>query len=514
MPPNPTSQSGAPPTKPVKASKGSAFWLSFLAIVVCGILSVLDTTAVSTMLPTITRDLNGDNDFVWVGAAYGLASTAMLPFCGRLADVFGRRPIMLLSVAFFFVGSALSGAAQNMNMLIAARTIQGVGGGGIQNMSSIITSDLVPLVERGAYQGIIVLAWALGAAVGPVIATESTFVGWLLGPEGVMAMALFAHVLAPLIIGVILILGFFVYEALVPSEPTLPFDILKNRTSLGGYLATFFHGIISVAAIYYFPVYFQACLLASPIGSSVKILPTAAVSSFFSLLGGITVKKMNKYRLPNYLGWILIAVGAGILTTLKADSSVGQWAGYQALHAAGSGLMWVVTVFPILAPLPLSRAAPALAFYSFLRTFAQTWGVTIGATVLQNELKRRLPTTFLQQFPDGVEIAYAVIPLIPELQEPLRTEVRVAFAESISTIWKVLTGISVAGCLTTLLLREIPMQTYTDDKFGLERQQEQQNNGEGRIEEGPIDEDAKNATVDRVELGSITGASASFKSTT
>ena len=87
----------------------------------------------------------------------------------------------------------------------------------------------------------------------------------------------------------------------------------------------------------YFPVYFQACLLSSPIASSVKILPTAIVSSSFSLLSGIMIKKMNKYRPANYFGWTLTIVGFGLLTTLKADSGAGMWGGYQALQAAGSG---------------------------------------------------------------------------------------------------------------------------------------------------------------------------------
>ncbi len=94
----------------------------------------------------------------------------------------------------------------------------------------------------------------------------------------------------------------------------------------------------------YFPVYFQACLLSSPIGSSVKILPTAIVSSSFSLFSGIMIKKTNKYRPANWVGWTLAIVGFGLLTTLTADSSAGEWAGYQALQAAGSGtivsLLW------------------------------------------------------------------------------------------------------------------------------------------------------------------------------
>lgn len=100
----------------------------------------------------------------------------------------------------------------------------------------------------------------------------------------------------------------------------------------------------------------------------------------------------------------------------------------------------------------------------------QTWGVTISATILQNELKRNLPAAFVQDFPSGVEIAYAVIPQIPSLEEPLRSEVRAAFAQSMATIWKVLAGLSGAGFLASFLLREVPMQTYTDEKFGLQQQ--------------------------------------------
>jgi MFS family permease len=106
-----------------KPSKGKAFWLSFVAIVVSTTLSALDLTAVGTALPTITQDLNGGDKFVWIGSAYALASTAVLPLLGALADTFGRRPVMLCSIALFSIGSALAGAAQNINMLIAARSI-------------------------------------------------------------------------------------------------------------------------------------------------------------------------------------------------------------------------------------------------------------------------------------------------------------------------------------------------------------------------------------------------------
>lgn len=104
-----------------KPGKGRNFWLSFTAVVVCNFLSALDLAGVSTALPTITDELNGGDKFVWVGAAYGLAAAAVIPCTGRLADILGRKPVLLTCVFFFFLGSALAGSAQNMNWLIGAR---------------------------------------------------------------------------------------------------------------------------------------------------------------------------------------------------------------------------------------------------------------------------------------------------------------------------------------------------------------------------------------------------------
>ena len=107
---------------PAPTKKDMHFWLAFLAIMVCTLLSALDLTGVSTALPTITDELQGGDKFVWVGSAYGLAAAATLPFTGRLADIMGRRPTMMACVGLFFLGSALAGSAQNMNWLIGARS--------------------------------------------------------------------------------------------------------------------------------------------------------------------------------------------------------------------------------------------------------------------------------------------------------------------------------------------------------------------------------------------------------
>jgi hypothetical protein len=100
-------------------------------------------------------------------------------------------------------------------------------------------------------------------------------------------------------------------------------------------------------------------------------------------------------------------------------------------------------------------------------------GITISSTILQNQLKKKLPQAFTSQFPSGVEIAYAAIPQIKGLPEPLRSQVRDAFAHSISTIWKTMIGIAGLGFLTLLLLKEIPMVEHTDGKYGLTETEKQ-----------------------------------------
>ena len=98
--------------------------------------------------------------------------------------------------------------------------------------------------------------------------------------------------------------------------------------------------------------------------------------------------------------------------------------------------------------------------------------MTISASILQNELRKHLPAEFLNEFHEGVEIAYVAIPYITDLQEPLRTEVRAAFANSLAIVWKTMAGIAGVGLLSVLLLREVPLRGTVDTKFALEGRSE------------------------------------------
>ncbi|KAJ7701234.1 iron permease [Mycena rosella] len=522
-----SSHTGEPLESPKSTGKPRAFWLCFVAIMVAVFLSALDLTAIGTALPTIANALNDTKgDYIWVGSAYALSSTAFIPLSGNLADVFGRKPIMLISITVFAIGSALAGASQNMPMMIGARSI---GGGGILTLTEIITADLVPLSERGLYQGLLGMIWCLASvsktACGRHLSGTKTW-RWLFylnlplaglafslvvmylsvnRPEGSIREKLgqvdwvgngivvvgtglaiigmtwggirypwsSVEVLAPLIIGLSLLVVFAVYEAKVPTRPTIPLDVISNRTSLSGQvlLTTAAHGITSICSVNHLypsrPVFFQACFGASPIRSAVDFLPGSLVTTPFALLAGMTIAVLKKYRLVNWTGWAVSIVGYGLVSTLREDSSVGKWVGYQIVGAAGVGLIFSAPLFPLLAPLPNTRAASALALFTFTRSFSQTWGITISSTILQNTLEKKLPAAFVAQFPPGFEIAYAAIPVIRQLDAPLRKQVQAAFADSMATIWQTMIGIAGLGLLLSFLMAEVPMNTTVDESYTL-----------------------------------------------
>lgn len=134
-----------------RPGKGSVFCLSLIAILFSVLLAALDLTAVSTILPTLTEDLNGKDNFTWVASAYALASAAILPLIGGLADVFGRKPVMMGCIILFSLGSALAGAAKNMDMMIAARSASLLPC--LSLVCFLLTDDLLVFSCTGSWRG-------------------------------------------------------------------------------------------------------------------------------------------------------------------------------------------------------------------------------------------------------------------------------------------------------------------------------------------------------------------------
>lgn len=143
--------------------------LIMFSLAIAVLLVALDITIVTTALPTIAEEFKSASGYTWVGSAYLIANSAATPIWGKVSDIFGRKPCLLITNAIFFVGSLIAALSINMKMLIAARVIQGMGGGGLIVLVNIAISDLFAMRDRGAYFGIIGGVWALASSLGPIV---------------------------------------------------------------------------------------------------------------------------------------------------------------------------------------------------------------------------------------------------------------------------------------------------------------------------------------------------------
>ncbi|KAJ7138569.1 iron permease [Mycena filopes] len=547
---DPTTVSPPPPRK------SSAFWLSYAAICLCTFVSALDITAIPTALPSMVQELAGSAASTWIGSGYTLASAALIPFTGNLANIFGRRPILLGSIILFAIGSVLAGSAQSMEWLVAARAIQGMGGGGMSGLSSIIVADLVPLSERGAYQGFKTMMFACAAGIGPIlggafsqryswrwifwinapisafaflfvflflqvrapagdIMSKLALVDWIgnaliiagtiLGNVALtMAGVRYAwtdfRVIVPLVLSLVLMVAFVVYDKYVPRVPTMHWDVVSNRVALASLVATCFNGITSISIVYFLPLFFQAVFLASPLQSAVYAIPSALLISPFSFMNGLAVLKLQRYMPSNYVGWVVMIVGFGLVSILGAESNLAIRVVSQVIVAAGTGIVISSLTFPLMAPIPVERVGSALAFQSFLQTLSQTWGISISASILQNIVKRQFPARFIKQLPTGSQFAFAAVSRIAALPEPMQHEVRVAFAHGISAIYRVMIGFAGLGFLCVFFMREVQMRGNVDPTFALkdgreepdvEKAEEMANGERSEGERATVQEDEK-----------------------
>jgi len=162
-----------PPSSPSRPSS-RVIVLTMAPLCLSVLLSALDLTIITPAIPAIVATFNSTAGYVWIGSAFVLASTAITPVWGSVADIWGRKPIMLLSMAFFLAGSLLCALAPQMGALIAGRAVQGLGASGMGTMVNVIICDTFSPRDRGLYLAITSVVWAVGSAVGPVIGGSFT----------------------------------------------------------------------------------------------------------------------------------------------------------------------------------------------------------------------------------------------------------------------------------------------------------------------------------------------------
>lgn len=164
-----------PHDTPVKERSKGKIAVIMLALCMAVFLAALDVTIITTALPTISEHFHSTSGYTWIGSAFLLANSASIPSWGKVSDIFGRKPMLLLANIIFMIGSLVAALSNSIGMLIAARAVQGIGGGGLVILVNITIGDLFSLRSRGAFYGMVGAVWAIASSIGPVRTIFSLF---------------------------------------------------------------------------------------------------------------------------------------------------------------------------------------------------------------------------------------------------------------------------------------------------------------------------------------------------
>jgi len=524
----------APEFKPTRR-----FYLAFLALAVLTLMVALDGTSLSVALPVVAQALKGSAlEAFWSGTSFLLASTVFQPSFAQLSHVFGRIQTILFALTFFFVGVMMAALSQNFALLLAGRTLQGLGGGGLVACTEILVTDLVPLRHRGQWSGIIAAMWAIGSVSGPVIGgafaqTSWRWIFWLnlpfigvsyimiplfirlnLAPSALIAKlkrvdwtgsVLFVasttsflipvtwggtmypwtswRTLVPLILGVAGTFVFILYERFVPVEPLIPRTLFLNRTINLGWLFATVHGIILWCMLYYQPLYFEAVKGYKPVIAGVALFPATFTVAPLSIATGIAITKSGHYRWSIWGGWAVTTLGMGLLNIWKVDSNIPTWLFTELVSGIGLGILFPSLLYQIQAAARAQDVAFAAAMFSFFRAMGQAIGVAIGGAIFQNEMRSNLrdSTRFAGQASELAKDAAALVRIIHDASGEDQVVLKKAYTDSLRTIYVVMTVF--AGCCFLLsgLIRKYDINIGLETEQGLVSRRREQVDGEEKV---------------------------------
>ena len=476
---------------PLTQREVRATYLGLMAVLGLG---ALDQSIVATALPRIVDDLGGMAHLSWVVTAYVLASTATMPLYGKLADQYGRRPMIFTALLTFLLGSVLCGLAQNMTELIIFRAIQGLGAGGFMPLAQIIIGDIVPPAERGKRQGMVPIVFAVTSVLGPVLGgviTDALSWHWIFYvnlPVGIVAFYIIARAMrkpvrthahridylgsalltgaitAALLMlalggtewpwdslaikvcgGVAVLLGaWLAFHVGRVDEPVLPPDLFENRTfniaSL--VMAMTFMGLMGASV--FFPLFFQLVMGTSPAESGVMTVAMMVGLVASSMFNGRVLSRSGKYKMVQVAG-LGVAVVAFAVLAWAMETSQGYWIIEPAIFLLGTGLGLVMPNMTIAVQnaLPLARRGVGTAMLAFFRSLGGLLGVTASGAILAHQLHQH-----------GVE---AVSALGAHAAQAQTVEV---YRHAIASVFGAGAVLLLVGLVFLLFLPELPLEGH------------------------------------------------------
>jgi EmrB/QacA subfamily drug resistance transporter len=404
----------------------------FYGLMLAMFLSALNQTIVATALPTIGRDFGDFENLSWVIISYLLSSTVVSPLYGKLSDIHGRRAMMLVAVGLFIAGSAASAAAPNMAMLIAGRTLQGIGGGGIVPLTQTTVADMITPRERGRYQAYMGTSWIVagvaGPALGGIIAEHLHWsaIFWLNVPLGLIAALLVHRAMKRLprhdrphrldIVGAVLMVAgatvflialtsggtrvpwlsstivvllaislalslAFVWWLRQAPEPFLPLSVMRNPVMRVGTAATSSAMGAVLGLTIYMPLYFQVVHKLSASDAGLALIPIVVMTTPGAMLSGRSMMYLTRYKVSAIFGAVISLVAVGALALWPA---MPLWGVAIALTAVGfgGGTIYPVATVSIQNAVATHQLGTATGAMNFFRALASTLAVAVMGAIL------------------------------------------------------------------------------------------------------------------------------------
>jgi EmrB/QacA subfamily drug resistance transporter len=420
-------------------------------------LSALDQTIVGTSMRTIADDLKGLDAQAWVTTAYLITSTIATPIYGKLSDIFGRRPLFIIAIVIFLVGSIAAGFSTSMYELAGFRALQGLGAGGLMALPLAIMGDILAPRERAKYQGYFLAVFGISSVIGPLIGgllSGTDWILWITGwrwvfliniPIGAVALAIvlrFLHIphtrhsvridwwgaatvilaLVPLllvaeqgrtwgwdspgalacyVIGALGVAAFIVSEKLMGDDALIPLKLFKNSTFRMATILGVLVGFGMFGAMMTIPLYLQLVNGATPTESGFLMLPMILGLMISSIVSGQLIARTGIYKWFPRVGTFLMAVGFFWFTFASPDKPV--WFMMIGMFLVGLGLGQLMQTLTIASQNSVGPRDIGVATSS--STFFRQIGGTLGVAILFSVLYTRIPTTIADAFKDKTNLA-------------------------------------------------------------------------------------------------------------